>query len=167
LEKEIEIVLKKYGRLFEQDLKGKVRKDKTIATSKALNSISSNAKGNTLSIEFSEVLGILSDGITVRKYPNQEAIIKWMKDKGIRPKNYKGVSSGASIENRYKSSAFLISRAIKEKGTIKRFGHKGTGVLDVLLPTSKLMTQLTDELSDVVGEEINLLFNKIEQINNI
>ena len=167
MEKEIEIVLKKYGRLFEKDLKDKVRNDKTIATGKALSSINSKAKGNTLSIEFSEVLGILSEGITVRKYPNQEAIIKWMKAKGIRPKNYKGVSPGASIENRYKSSAFLISRAIKERGTIKRFGHRGTGVLDSLLPASELMTQLKDELSEVVGNEIELLFNKIEQINNI
>ena len=68
---------------------------------------------------YSQFVSILQGTPTGRGpggFPPQNALIKWIKDKGLIPRNDLGQFTKKS-ESNYKKMAFLIGRKIAEKGT--------------------------------------------------
>ena len=80
-----------------------------------------------------------------------------MKAKGIRPRFAKGTIT----ERDYKASAFLIARAIRARGTITRFGYKGSDILSIFSENSSFGTDLTNDLTLWAQNEVDNLLNNI------
>lgn len=132
-----------WGNLFVDKLKAQMRIDKTVASGETLRSIQPTVDGTTLGI-LSEaragvpILQTIDEGTKGYKaMPPIHQIVQWMKAKGIQPKRDRQFVRGT--EHAYKRSAFQIARAIQQRGTIKRFGHTGSGILDFTV--GKLLTQ--------------------------
>lgn len=160
MSKELDILLNKYGQKMVTVLKRETRIDKAVASGDTVNSIKYYVKGNSLVIEYDAVLGVLDEGLRPRQSsPSSYEILQWMKSKNIRARNTrKGTNQFTkSSERNLKASAYAISRAIAEKGTIKRFGHRGTDVLSHVTVGSKLETQFTNEMSDMFEDQIDLV----------
>lgn len=78
----------------------------------------------------------VDEGRRAGKFPPINAILDWMKDKGIVPRNKDGKRL-KTTKNSLKSLAFAISRGIAKKGTIKRFGHKGSNFYTNVIPDER------------------------------
>ena len=68
------------------------------------------------------------------KFPPLKPILDWMKAKGIVPRNERGKrlkTTRKSLEN----LAFAIRKKIAQKGTIKRFGYKGSNFYTDVIPS--------------------------------
>jgi len=170
MEKQVAALLQKYGEVYTTVLEREVRIDKTVASGDTVRSIKSEmAASNKLVIQYSDVLGIVDAGIkSGGAYPNGYAILQWMKDKRIRPRNTrKGTASfakGSQSSRNMKASAFAIARSIQRKGTIKRFGYKGSNVLDNIGIGSKVHKDLVKELTDIGIENITVVFEQLKTI---
>ncbi len=64
-----------------------------------------------------------------------------------------------------KSLTFLISRAIAQKGTIKRFGYQGSGFYDEVV-TPESIEKLGEEILKVTGKAA-LIFEATNELENI
>ena len=131
-----------WGKLFVDKLKTQMKIDRTVASGKTLRSIEPTVNGTTLGI-LSEarggvpILQAIDEGTEgYRTIPPIEQIISWMKAKNISPKRNRQFVSPK--EHAYRRSAFQIARAMATRGTIKRYGYKGSGILDFTV--SKLLT---------------------------
>tara|TARA_R110000744_G_scaffold286500_1_gene397823 strand:+ start:1893 stop:2363 length:471 start_codon:yes stop_codon:yes gene_type:complete len=145
MEKEIQKILSSYARNFSKRLKQGLKTDGTNASGNTVNSVKHYAKGDSAYISYSGVAGIVSDGIRAGiSQPEVRTIMDWMKRKGITPQANRSL----------RDSAYLITRAIKKNGTIKRRGYGGTGILERLANDRTLINKLQSDLSEVIGEEV-------------
>ena len=80
-----------------------------------------------------------------------------MKAKGIRPRFAKGTIT----ERDYKASAFLIARAIRARGTITRFGYRGSGILSLFDNNSSFGTDLINDIELWAKNKVDNLLNNI------
>lgn len=162
MDKELKILMNKYGKRAVNELKNKLVTDKTNASRDTLNSIQYKPSGGDIVISFDPSLNILDEGLNRGQRISRsgsEGIIKWMKSKNIRPKFAKGVPS----ERDYRASAFLIARKIKEKGTIRRFGYKGSNILSILSNNSSFGIDLNNDLGLYVTDKIQRMFNEMKK----
>lgn len=116
----------------------------------------------------------LNDGRGPGKAPPPDAIREWITTKGINPverigamfaaKGMQAPPSQRKFPAAMKSLTFLISRAIAQKGTIKRFGYQGSGFYDeVVTPDS--IKKLGEEILKVTGQA--LVFEAADELDNI
>jgi hypothetical protein len=63
-----------------------------------------------------------------------------------------------------KSSAFMISKAISDKGTIKRFAHKGAKIIKTVRTGSKALNELKKGLSEVLGKKVKQSFRQLKTL---
>jgi len=87
------------------------------------------------------------------KRPPIKAIEKWITDNGIQVRQDKGQSKLSVIQRR-RQMARGIAAAIGRKGTIKRFGYKGSNFLSDVTPDQ--MRILGDLLSKALGYTVIL-----------
>lgn len=162
-------VLRKYGKEFTKELRKQIKSKDLIASSDSLNSITYNTVGLKLNIEMDKAIAIQNDGINSKTIPSSTIILQWMKDRNIRPiegstrkaglkKGRSKFAKGGQGSRNMKASAFAIARAIGRNGTIKRFGHKGSDVLDHLSVDSKIGQRFAAELMDAFELEIDEMF---------
>ena len=145
MEKEIKIILADYARSFAKRLKQGLLADNANASGATVRSVKHYATSEAGYITYSGVAGIVSDGIRPGiSQPDVRTIMDWMKRKGITPQGNRSL----------RDSAYLITRAIKRRGTIKRKSYTGTGILERLANDRKLNERLQKELSEVIGEEV-------------
>ena len=92
----------------------------------------------------------------------QKRIERWVRAKGIRP--YRKLKSGfkfakTSTEKRsaYKSMVYILSKTISQKGTIKRFGYKGSNLINRVYDEMevKIGVKLTEAVKKDLIDEIN------------
>jgi hypothetical protein len=84
--------------------------------------------------------------------------MQWMDAKGIRGREKK---TGKFTSK--KKAAYAIATSIFLNGTIKRFGYKGTGVLDFAF-SDTIQTQLLDELAiEFIKEASDELLNTLRK----
>jgi len=97
--------------------------------------------------------------------PPIEPLKQWIKRKGIlkseRPvKGTKQTKKAKpSFEKRLTSMAFAISKNIGKKGTIKRFGYKGSNFWSDVMNSSDMNTEynkLKTNLLEVLKKEVNI-----------
>lgn len=148
-------ILKKYGEQITNALQQKLKQDKTDASGRTYTSIDYNVDGNELEIYYSDVVNVLDEGLSPnRAYPTINSIVRWMDEKGIQPRNLKTGRFVKKTRAYKRRTAFAIRSAIVNKGTIKRFGYKGTGILKFAFSNDRLQ-KMGDELSSAFGDEIN------------
>ncbi len=169
MDRDIGILLEKYGRKLVTVLKREVRIDKAVASGDTVDSIRSSRKGNKVTISYDATLGVVNEGLRPRgSKPSSKVILQWMIDKNIRPRDSRNNSSsfakGGHKSRNMKASAYLIARAIHRKGTIKRFAYRGTNVLRFIEKGSDIEKRFERELKDIVELEFELLFEQANEL---
>ena len=160
MDKELKLLINKYGKRAVNDLKTKLVSDRTHASGDTLDSISYSIKGGGIVIEFDPSINILDEGLNAGQrisVSGSQGIIRWMKAKGIRPRFAKGTIT----ERDYKASAFLIARAIRARGTITRFGYRGSGILSLFDNNSSFGTDLINDIELWAKNKVDNLLNNI------
>ena len=84
--------------------------------------------------------------------PPLKSIEDWITAKNIPVRKSKGQSKLSVMEQR-KSMAMAIRNAIGKRGTIKRFGHKGSGFIKEVLTPENLQV-ISDALARMYGERL-------------
>ena len=160
MDKELKLLANKYGKRAVSDLKSKLVSDGTHASGETLNSINYSIKGGSIVVEFDAAINVLDEGLNTGQRisaSGSQGIIRWMKAKGIRP----AFAKGTVTERDYKASAFLITRAIRNRGTIRRFGYKGSNILSIFDSNSSFGTDLMNDIELWAQNKVDNLLNNI------
>lgn len=160
MDKELKLLIDKYGKRAVNDLKSKLVSDRTHASGDTLNSISYFQSNGNIVIEFDPSIHILDEGLNAGQRisaSGSQGIIRWMKAKGIRP----AFAKGTVTERDYKASAFLIARAIRNRGTITRFGYKGSDILSIFSNNSSFGVDLMNDIELWAQNKVDNLLNNI------
>jgi len=111
-------------------------------------------QGITVAIEMADYYQWVESGRGKGKRPPIASIEQWISAKGIQVRQSKGETK-QSVLDRRKSMAIAIANKIASKGTIKRFGYKGSNfIADVL--TQQNIDVIAQKLSDVTGLRISV-----------
>jgi len=175
---EVELLLEEYGQEATTTLKRSIRANDLVASNKMVNSIKYSVQGSKVTMRFDATLNIVDRGRRRgQKRVSSDDILEWMKNKNIRPKMNR--SKGRSItqfaksssnsgygerDRNLRASAFMISKAISDKGTIKRFGHTGAKIIKKVREGSIPMRNLKTGLKELMGNEIKLSFRQIKTL---
>ena len=168
-------LLRKYGAKFTNELKKEIEAKQLVASGDSLRSIKFDTKKLSLNIHMDEAISIQSEGIKSKRTPSSTAILQWMRDKNIAPTESSSRKVGLAVgrskfakrtDRNMKASAFAIARSIARKGTIKRFGYRGSGVTDVLSPDSNIGRKFIKDLETIAERDLDSIFT-INQIPNI
>ena len=81
-------------------------------------------------------------------FPPENIIIKWMKDKGIQPRDWKTGQFKSKTPHNYRQAAFLIGRKIKEQGTDIYQGKRQP------IDLTKIINDKLDYRMDYLGDRI-------------
>ena len=160
MDKEFKLLLNKYGKRAVEDLRNRLASDRTNASGETLDSVSYSIRGENIVVKFDPTINILDEGLNAGQrisVSGSDGIVRWMKAKGIRPRFAKGTIT----ERDYEASAFLIARAIKARGTITRFGYKGSSVLSIFNNNSSFMNDLADDVGLWARNYVDNLLNNI------
>ena len=146
--------LVKYGTLLVQKYKAQLKIDGTQATGdteKSLNYVVGTAE---LEILADRSIKFIDESRGAGGNPPISRILEWMRAKRIKP----------SSNNKKISEWFIakrISETIGEKGTIKRFGYKGSGIIDFVYLNQKdeMLNNIFAAYGRYVQEELNKIAN--------
>ena len=137
--------LEKYGKLYQQKFKIKLSEDNTYASGNLSKSvkykISSTDSYSELSLLADSYMEQISEGRRKGVVPSSTKIERWLRIKGIKPdvRMEKG-----SDDYKIKKLAFVIARSIASRGMIKRYGFKGTNIIDFVY--NSLAEQMGNDL---------------------
>lgn len=175
---EVNVLLEEYGQEATTALKRAVKANDLVASAKTVNSIDYKVKGSKVLLSFDATLNIIDRGRRKgKKRVSADDILEWMKNKNIRPRMNR--SKGRSItqfakssansgygerDRNLRASAFMISKAISDNGTIKRFGHTGAKIIKTVREGSIPMKNLKNGLKQLMGNEIKLSFRQIKTL---
>ena len=167
--------LNKIAEEFKVRLQRGAKLYKTVATGKFANSFKVKVKDDYIEIssdaEYAEYVinGALPSNSNAGWEKKKQGIESWIKAKGIRPyrklkSGYKFAKTSTLKDSAYKSAVFAIMKSIADRGTIKRFGYKG----------SNLFERVYDEIRDKIGvgiteaysEDLKIELRKIINISN-
>ncbi len=157
----LEDTLKKYAKAYTVKYKGQLRKDKTYASGDLVNSVKPDLSiENEFSILALDYMEQVSEGRGAGKMPSWPPksfrILDWIKRKNIIiKKKGKVVSSSA---NNLKSLAYVIARSIGKRGTIKRFGYKGSNIIDFVY--NSLSKQMGDEIFESYKQDLEKILKE-------
>jgi hypothetical protein len=84
--------------------------------------------------------------------PRDNSILNWVKTKNIVPRN------GSSSLGNMKRLAFVIARSIGRRGTIARFGYRGTNIIDFV--HKELGEQMGQEIFEAYKIDLEKILNK-------
>ena len=167
--------LKTLSQIYKEELvKGIVAKD-MVASGKLKNSIQVELQENGFSLSSDEIYGYLlgEDGFRPkRKGGKQDRIDKWdrlgewARRKGMRPllRTSKGRFRKLNDKS-YRRLGFILSRSINEKGTIERFGYKGSQVISDTV--DKLRATSEDVIIEAFREDIITMIKEDFKFDNI
>lgn len=101
------------------------------------------------------------EGRKAGKAPPYPAILKWVRAKGLTfaKKNGGKWKNNAQMHG---SLAYVIQQSIKKKGTIKRFGHKGSHFWDEVF-TPELRKELKADIVKAVKRDVQIEFNELKK----
>ena len=134
--------LRKYGKLYKKKYKSQIKEDKTNASGDLYRSVNYipdfNKNYSEISLVANSYIEQISEGRRRGVIPSSTKILDWAKQKGITPEK------GGQSESNMKRMAFAIARSIGMRGMIKRYGFKGTGIIDNVY--NSLSKQMGDDL---------------------
>lgn len=142
--------LQKYGKLYKQKFKSELKKDNTYASGRLDRSVTYKTKSTNsyseLSLLANSYIEQISEGRRIGRIPSSTKILEWAKEKGITPEN------GPNTESNRKRMAFAIARSIGVHGMIKRYGFKGTGIIDNVY--NSLSRQMGEDLFEAYKQDL-------------
>ena len=99
----------------------------------------------------------------------KKSIESWIKAKGIRPyrklkSGYKFAKTSTLKDSAYKSAVFAIMKSIADRGTIKRFGYKGSNLFERVY--KEIEDKIGIEITEAYSEDLRIELRKIININN-
>ena len=122
--------LKKYGRLYKQKFKSEIKKDDTYASGNLYRSVNYipdfNDNYSEISLVANKYIEQISEGRRIGVTPSSTKILEWAKQKGMTPE--KGTASDSNM----KRMAFAIARSIGVHGMLKKYGFKGSNIIDTV-----------------------------------
>ena len=159
----------KWGDVIITQLKANIQRDKLVASSRLLQSVRFNdikilGSKYSLEIVMENYWQYADQGRAGGKMPPIEPIMKWIAQKGIpirqqvkakKLKRKSKLTLSQRVRSQQKSLAFLIARNIAKKGTIQRFGYKGSGFASKYLNKSFEQT-LKADISKAIKQDINV-----------
>lgn len=152
----LENVLNKYAKAYTQKLKDKLKSDRTNASGRLVNSIKPEMLENGFAILGKRYIEQISEGRKKGKMPpwspRDNSILNWVKTKNIVPRN------GSSSLGNMKRLAFVIARSIGRRGTIARFGYRGTNIIDFV--HKELGEQMGQEIFEAYKIDLEKILNK-------
>lgn len=159
----------RWGQLITASLRKEISRDDTKASGRLLASIAPNVKifgsSYTLEIKMEDYWKSVDQGTKPGTKPNVDKILRWMQNKKIMPKPTKtGLTRPRSkfgkkvFKDRRRAMAERIANAIYRKGTIKRFGYKGSGFVTEY--TNTLADRMRKSIYEATGKDI-----KVQLIN--
>lgn len=156
--------LKAWSDVIIAALRKELTDDKTVASRKLLGSIHPVTKvfGNRFEMQFvmEDYWKSVDEGQKPGTKPDIGKILKWMSNKRIGPKTLSGKRKiRGKMKDRKLAMAERIANAIYKRGTIKRFGYKGTGFVTDY--TKTLEKRMTESIRKETGKDITI------QIKNI
>ena len=142
--------LQNYGKLYKQKFKSELKKDNTYASGRLDRSVTYKTKSTNsyseLSLLANSYIEQISEGRRIGRIPSSTKILEWAKEKGITPEN------GPNTESNRKRMAFAIARSIGVHGMIKRYGFKGTGIIDNVY--NSLSRQMGEDLFEAYRQDL-------------
>ena len=150
-------IIQAAAQMITDDLRRSLQEKKGTASRDLLQSLEASRvtqTGNTIqaNVVGSEHWKYFEYGRKRGKRPPIKSIEEWITAKGIPVRKSKGESK-LSVMERRRGMAFAIARSIGAKGTIKRFGYKGSGfVREVLTPEN--LQVISDALAKMYGERL-------------
>ena len=157
----ITIALTRLGRETVSRLKEQLYMDETIATGELANNIESKAVGNALTITMKAYGGAIDEGIRAGKRPpNGRRIKEWLRVKGIRLRDNTTGRYLKQTDYNYNKIAFLISRSISKRGTLKDFQFKGSNFIDRAI--NNTLGEFDDAILEAFNKELTKEFDKIK-----
>ena len=150
--------LVKYGTLLVQKYKAQLKIDGTQATGdteKSLNYVVGTAE---LQILADKSLEYIDQGRKPGEAPPLSAIAQWARAKGIKPRG----GDGSFIKSTSMTEVWMIkniAKSIAENGTIKRFGYKGSGIIDFVYLNQK--DEMLNNIFAAYGRDVQEELNKI------
>ena len=150
--------LVKYGTLLVQKYKAQLKIDGTQATGdteKSLNYVVGTAE---LQILADKSLEYIDEGRKAGEAPPLSAIAQWARAKGIKPRG----GDGSFIKSTALTEVWMIkniAKSIAENGTIKRFGYKGSGIIDFVYLNQK--DEMLNNIFAAYGRDVQEELNKI------
>lgn len=152
-------VLDKYANAYTQKFKAKLISDGNKASGRLVNSIKPQKLKDGFAILGKRYIEQISEGRKKGKMPpwspRNNSILNWVKTKNIVPRK------GGSSPNNIKRLAFVIARSIGRRGTIARFGYRGTNIIDFVY--KNLSVQMGQEIFEAYKIDLEKILN--EQIN--
>ena len=147
-------------------LKQSAREKDLKATSNLIQSIQAglpNVSPNGIEIEISmaNYWQWVENGRGKGKRPPIASIEQWITAKGIQVRQSKKESK-QSVLARRKSMAIAIASKIASKGTIKRFGYKGSNFISEVI-TQQNVDVIAQKLADVTGLRISVYLSTEER----
>lgn len=150
-----------------------LKQDDTMASSVLFQSIRPEIKilGDTFIMEIyaEDYWKAVNYGTKPGHRPRVEDIVKWMRHKGIQPapskqslNRIKTARSKRTFVDRRLVLAQRIASAIERKGTIKRFGYKGTGFVDKTF-NNTWIDEFKKDLLDNLGIQYTLEIKQVIQ----
>lgn len=162
--------LEVWSKVIVRALRKELTEDSTVASRKLLASIRPDVKifGNRFEAQFlmEDYWENVDKGQKPGTKPSVDKILRWMQLKKIVPKPTKlsltGGRSGRAkkvFKDRRRALAERIANAIYRKGTIKRFGYKGSGFVTEY--TATLQEKMRASIREATGKDITI------QIKNV
>ena len=167
--------LNKIAEEFKVRLQRGARLDKTVATGKFANSFDAKVKDDSIEITSDVsyakyvVDGALPSNSNIGWEKKKKSIEPWIKAKGIRPyrqlkSGYKFAKTSTLKDSAYKSAVFAIMKSIADRGTIKRFGYKGSNLFERVY--KEIKDKIGVEITEAYAEDLRIELRKIININN-
>ena len=149
-------VLDKYANAYTQKFKAKLISDGNKASGRLVNSIKPQKLKDGFAILGKRYIEQISEGRKKGKMPpwspRDNSILSWVKTKNIVPRK-----GGSSLGN-MKRLAFVIARSIGRRGTIARFGYRGTNIIDFV--HKELGQQMGEEIFAAYKIDLEKILNK-------
>jgi hypothetical protein len=158
----ITIALTRLGRETVSRLKEQLYMDETIASGELANSIKAKeVVNNALTITMDAYGGAIDEGIRAGKRPpNGRRIKEWLRVKGIRLRDNTTGRYLKQTDYNYNKIAFLISRSISKRGTLKYFQFKGSNFIDRAI--NNTLGEFDDAILEAFNKELTKEFDKIK-----
>ena len=150
--------LVKYGTLLVERYKAQLKIDGTQATGDTEKSLNYIVGSGQLEILADKSLEYIDNGREPGESPPLSAIAQWARAKGIKPRG----GGGSFIKSNYITEVWMIkniAKSIAENGTIKRFGYKGSGIIEFVYQNNK--EEMLNNIFAAYGRDVQ------EQIDQI
>jgi len=137
-------------------LKQSAREKDLKATNNLIQSIQADypsvtPQGIEIEISMADYWERVEDGQKPGIWPHMPSLIQWVGAKSsVKQIALKRKGRNQSVDDAIKSFAAVIAKKIHSKGTIKRFGYKGSGFIAAVL-TQQNVDTIAQKLSDLTG----------------